>query len=163
VNERLATSAAGIWAAGDIRGGPMFTHTSWDDYRILASQFLGDGTRTTDRIVPYAVFTDPELGRVGMSERQARESGKNVRVGRFEMRDNGKAREIGETSGFCKVVVDAESEQILGAAVLAAHGGELVHLFVDLMNARARYGVLRDAIHIHPTLAEAMQSAVAQL
>src|SRR6185312_14495411 len=163
VDERLATSAAGIWAAGDIRGGPMFTHTSWDDYRILVSQLLGDGTRTTDRIVPYAVFTDPELGRVGMSERQARESGKNVRVGRFEMRDNGKAREIGETSGFCKVVVDAESEQILGAAVLAAHGGELVHLFVDLMNARARYGVLRDAIHIHPTLAEAMQSAVAQL
>ncbi len=79
------------------------------------------------------------------------------------MRDNGKAKEIGETSGFCKVVVDAESEQILGAAVLAAHGGELVHLFVDLMNAHARYGVLRDAIHIHPTLAEAMQSAVAQL
>lgn len=163
VDERLATSTAGIWAAGDIRGGPMFTHTSWDDYRILVSQLLRDGTRTTDRIVPYAVFTDPELGRVGLSERQARESGKNVRVGRFEMRDNGKAREIGETSGFCKVVVDAESEQILGAAVLAAHGGELVHLFVDLMNARARYGVLRDAIHIHPTLAEAMQSAVAQL
>lgn len=163
VNERLATSVAGIWAAGDIRGGPMFTHTSWDDYRILASQFLGGGTRTTDRIVPYAVFTDPELGRVGMSEREARESGKHVRVGHFEMRDNGKAREIGETSGFCKVVVDAESEQILGAAVLAVHGGELVHLFVDLMNAHARYGVLRDAIHIHPTLAEAMQSAVAQL
>jgi len=163
VNERLATSVAGIWAAGDIRGGPMFTHTSWDDYRILASQLLGDGARTTDRIVPYAVFTDPELGRVGMSELQARESGKRVRVGRFEMRDNGKAKEIGETQGFCKVVVDAESEQILGAAVLAAHGGELVHLFVDLMNAHARYGVLRDAIHIHPTLAEAMQSAVAQL
>jgi pyruvate/2-oxoglutarate dehydrogenase complex dihydrolipoamide dehydrogenase (E3) component len=163
VNERLATSVAGIWAAGDIRGGPMFTHTSWDDYRILASQFLGDGTRTTHRVVPYAVFTDPELGRVGMSERQASASGKHIRVGRFEMRDNGKAKEIGETHGFCKVVVDAESEQILGASVLAAHGGELVHLFVDLMNAHARYGVLRDAIHIHPTLAEAMQSAVAQL
>ena len=163
VDERLATTAKGIWAAGDIRGGPMFTHTSWDDYRILDSQLLGDGARTTDRVVPYAIFTDPELGRVGMSERQARESGKRVRVGRFEMRDNGKAREIGETSGFCKVVVDTESEQILGAAVLAAHGGELVHLFVDLMNAHARYGVLRDAIHIHPTLAEAMQSAVAQL
>jgi pyruvate/2-oxoglutarate dehydrogenase complex dihydrolipoamide dehydrogenase (E3) component len=163
VDERLATSTAGIWAAGDIRGGPMFTHTSWDDYRILASQFLGDGTRTTHRVVPYAVFTDPELGRVGMSERQARESGKHVGVGCFEMRDNGKAKEIGETQGFCKVVVDAESEQILGASVLAAHGGELVHLFVDLMNAHARYGVLRDAIHIHPTLAEAMQSAVSQL
>ncbi|MEO9136472.1 MAG: FAD-dependent oxidoreductase [Casimicrobiaceae bacterium] len=163
VDKRLATMTPGIWAAGDIRGGPMFTHTSWDDYRILASQFLGDRTRTTDRVVPFAVFTDPELGRVGMSERQARKSGRHVRVGHFEMSDNGKAREIGETSGFCKVVIDTESEQILGAAVLAVHGGELVHLFVDLMNARARYGVLRDAIHIHPTLAEAMQSAVAEL
>ena len=163
VDERLATSTPGIFAAGDIRGGPMFTHTSWDDYRILASQLLGDGLRTTDRVVPYAIFTDPELGRVGITEREARDGGRNVRIGRFDMKDNGKARELGETSGFCKVVVDADDGQILGAAVLAVEGGELVHLFVDLMNARARYDVLRDAIHVHPTLAEAMQSAVAQL
>ena len=163
VDDRLATSTAGIFAAGDIRGGPMFTHTAWDDYRILASQLLGDGTRTTERIVPYAVFTDPALGRVGITERQARDAGRKVRVGRFAMRDNGKARELGETAGLCKVVVDADNGQILGAAVLASEGGELVHVFVDLMNARARYDVLRDAIHIHPTLAEAMQSAVASL
>jgi pyruvate/2-oxoglutarate dehydrogenase complex dihydrolipoamide dehydrogenase (E3) component len=141
----------------------MFTHTAWDDHRILASQLLGDGSRTTDRIVPYALFTDPELGRVGMTEREARNSGRNVKIGRFEMRHNGKARELGETSGFCKVVVDADSRQFLGAAVLSVEGGELVHLFVDLMNARATCDVLRDAIHIHPTLAEAMQSGVADL
>ena len=163
VDARLATSTTGVFAAGDIRGGPMFTHTSWDDYRILASQLLADGTRTTDRIVPYAIFTDPALGRVGITERQARDAHRNVRVGRFAMRDNGKARELGETAGFSKVIVDADSRQILGAAVLAAEGAELVHLYVDLMNAHATYDVLRDSIHIHPTLAEAMQSAVAEL
>jgi pyruvate/2-oxoglutarate dehydrogenase complex dihydrolipoamide dehydrogenase (E3) component len=163
IDDRLEAGTPGIFAAGDIRGGPMFTHTSWDDYRILASQLLGDRSRTTDRIVPYAIFTDPELGRVGITEREARDKGRNVRIGRFEMQHNGKARELGETSGFCKVVVDADDAQILGAAVLALEGAELVHLFVDLMNAHARYEVLRDAIHIHPTLAEAMQSAVAQI
>jgi pyruvate/2-oxoglutarate dehydrogenase complex dihydrolipoamide dehydrogenase (E3) component len=109
------------------------------------------------------VFTDPELGRVGMTERQAVDAGRDVRIGRFEMRNNGKARELGEVAGFSKVVVDAESRQILGAAVLAVEGAELVHLYVDLMNAHAPCDVLRDAIHIHPTLAEAMQSAVADL
>jgi pyruvate/2-oxoglutarate dehydrogenase complex dihydrolipoamide dehydrogenase (E3) component len=141
----------------------MFTHTAWDDYRILVSQLLGDGKRTTDRVVPYAVFTDPGLGRVGMTERQARDAGRRVQVGRFEMLHNGKARELGEVAGFSKVLVDAGTRQILGAAVLAFEGAELVHLYVDLMNAHATFDVLRDAIHIHPTLAEAMQSAVADL
>lgn len=163
VDARLATSTPGIWAVGDIRGGPMFTHTAWDDYRIVLSQLAGDGTRTTARVVPYAIFTDPELGRVGLTEAQARQAGKKVRVGHFDLGGNGKAREIGETAGFVKVVVEEGTDQILGAAVLGAHGGELVHLFVDLMNARAPYTVLRDAIHIHPTLAEAVQSAVADL
>ncbi len=163
VNERLATNVDGIYAAGDIRGGPMFTHTSWDDYRILESQLAGDGSRTTRRVVPHAVYTDPELGRVGMSERAAKESGMKYKVGRFEMRNNGKARELSETEGLIKVLVDAESGQILGAAVLAADGSELVHLYVDLMNSGAPYSVLRDAVHIHPTLAEAVQSAVAQI
>ena len=163
VNERLATSVDGVYAAGDIRGGPMFTHTSWDDYRILESQLSGDGSRTTRRVVPYAVYTDPELGRVGMSEREAKESGTRYKVGRFEMRDNGKARELSETEGLIKVLVDAESGKILGAAVLAADGSELVHMYVDLMNAGAPFSVLRDAVHIHPTLAEAVQSAVAKL
>ncbi len=163
VDDRLATSVAGIWAAGDIRGGPMFTHTSWDDYRILESQLAGDGSRTTRRVVPYAVYTDPELGRVGMSEREARDSGARIRVGRFEMRNNGKARELSDTQGSIKVIVEAGTGRILGAAVLAFEGAELVHIFVDLMNAGAPFTVLRDAVHIHPTLAEAVQSAVARI
>lgn len=160
IDERLATSVSGIFAAGDIRGGPMFTHTSWDDYRILESQLAGDGSRTTRRVVPYAVYTDPELGRVGLSERDARASGARFRVGRFAMRNNGKARELSETPGTIKVLIEAGSGQILGAAVLSADGSELIHLFVALMNAKAPYTVLRDAVHIHPTLAEAVQSAV---
>jgi pyruvate/2-oxoglutarate dehydrogenase complex dihydrolipoamide dehydrogenase (E3) component len=163
VDERLATTVAGVFAAGDIRGGPMFTHTSWDDHRVLESQLAGDGSRTTRRVVPYAVYTDPELGRVGMSERESKESGVEFKVGRFEMRNNGKARELSETEGLIKVLVDGKSGQILGAAVLAADGSELVHLYVDLMNAKAPYTVLRDAVHIHPTLAEAVQSAVAKI
>jgi pyruvate/2-oxoglutarate dehydrogenase complex dihydrolipoamide dehydrogenase (E3) component len=163
VDERLATSVPGLWAAGDIRGGPMFTHTAWDDYRILDSQLLGDGSRTTRRVVPYAVFTDPELGRVGETERAARTRGADVLVSRFELSENSKAREIGETDGFVKVVADAKSGRFLGAAVLAHEGAELVHLFVDLMNADAPFRVMKDAVHIHPTLAEAVQSAVAAL
>jgi pyruvate/2-oxoglutarate dehydrogenase complex dihydrolipoamide dehydrogenase (E3) component len=160
VDERLATPVRGVWAAGDVRGGPMYTHTAWDDFRVLESQMAGDGSRTTERVVPYAVFTDPELGRVGATEKSAREAGGAVRVGRFEMRDNSKARELGETDGFVKLVT-GESGTILGAAVLAREGAELVHVLVALMNARAPYAVLRDAIQIHPTLAEAVQSAAA--
>jgi pyruvate/2-oxoglutarate dehydrogenase complex dihydrolipoamide dehydrogenase (E3) component len=163
VNELLATNVQGIWAAGDIRGGPMFTHTSWDDYRVLISQLIGDGSHTTDRIVPYAIFTDPELGRVGITEREARKTGKRIKVGRYEMSKNGKAREQGDTAGFVKVVVDADTKRMLGAAVLAVEGAELIHTYVDLMNAGAPYTVIKDAIHIHPTMAEALQSALLDL
>jgi pyruvate/2-oxoglutarate dehydrogenase complex dihydrolipoamide dehydrogenase (E3) component len=160
-NDRLATNVGGVWVAGDIRGGPMFTHTSWDDYRILLSQLAGDGSRTTSaRVVPYAIFTDPELGRVGMTESEALKSREEIKVARYEMKGNGKARELGETEGFIKVIIDAETNRILGAAVLAAEGAELIHLYVDMMNTDAPYTVIRDAIHIHPTLAEAIQSAV---
>jgi pyruvate/2-oxoglutarate dehydrogenase complex dihydrolipoamide dehydrogenase (E3) component len=162
VDKRLATNVPGIWAAGDVRGGPMFTHTSWDDYRILLSQMVGDGSRTTDRIIPYAIFTDPELGRVGMTEAEARNAGYSIEVSHFEMRRNGKAIEIGEPSGFIKVIIDAENSQILGAAVLANEGAELVHMYIDVMNAKVPYTVIRDAIHIHPTQAEAVQSAVSE-
>lgn len=160
VDPRLATTVEGIWAAGDIRGGPLFTHTSWDDYRILDSQITGDRSRTTDRIVPYAMFTDPELGRVGLTEHAAREKGLKFRVKRFEMKSNGKAREIGEPKGFIKVLLEQGTDQILGAALLCAEAAELVHMYVDIMNAGASSGVIRDAVHIHPTLAEAVQSAV---
>lgn len=163
VDERLATNVEGIWAAGDIRGGPLFTHTSWDDNRILQSQLLGDRSRTTHRIVPYAIYTDPEVGRVGMTEQEARQSGRPLKVAKFEMRRSGKAAEIGETNGFIKVIADAETQRLLGAAVMAVEGAELVHCYIDLMNADAPYTVIRDAIHIHPTLSEAIQSAVAAL
>lgn len=160
VDERLQTSVEGIRVAGDIRGGAQFTHTAWDDYRILESQLIGDKSRTTQRIIPYAMFTDPELGRVGMTEREARAAGKEIKVSRYEMKKNGKAREIGEPHGFIKVIVDAATDKILGAAIFAHEGAELVHSYVELMNADVPYTVLRDSVHIHPTLAEAVQSAV---
>lgn len=163
VNDKLQTNVPGIWVAGDIRGGAMFTHTSWDDFRILASQMTGDGRRTTERIIPYAMFTDPEVGRVGMTEQEARKAGHDIRIGRFDFKDNGKANEIGETAGFIKVVVEASSGRLLGAAVLGPQASELVHLYVTLMNAQAPYTVMEQAIHIHPTLAEALQSAVAAI
>jgi pyruvate/2-oxoglutarate dehydrogenase complex dihydrolipoamide dehydrogenase (E3) component len=163
VDETLATDIRGVWAAGDIRGGPMFTHTAWDDYRVLNSQIAGDRSRTTRRIVPYAIFTDPEVGRVGMTESEARKQGKNVRVARYEVRRNAKALEEGEPEGFIKVVADATTGQLLGAALLCHNAAELVHIYIDLMNAGAPYRVIRDAVFIHPTLAEAVQSAVSAL
>ncbi len=159
-DEKLRSSVQGIWVAGDIWGGPMFTHTAYDDYGVLTSQLLGNGSKTTERLVPYAMFIDPQLGRVGLSEREARESWKAVEVATYEMKKNGRAREMGEANGFIKVVADAETKRILGATVLAAEGAELVHVYIDLMNADAPYTVLERAIHIHPTLSEATKSVV---
>lgn len=163
VDKHLSTNVPGIWAVGDIRGGPMFTHTAWDDYRIVESQLTGDGSHTMERMVPYAIFTDPELGRVGMTEQEARKNQRHVRIGRYDMKHNGKARELGETQGFVKVVIDGDTGQLLGAAVFATEAAELVHLYVELMNANAPYTVIERAVHIHPTLAEALQSAVLAL
>ncbi len=160
---RLSTNVSGIWAAGDIRGGPMFTHTAWDDHRVLYSQIAGDRSRTTERVVPYAIFTDPEIGRVGMTETQARKSGKQIKVARFEIRRNSKSLEIGEPDGFIKVIADASTGQLLGAMVMCNEAAELVHLYIDLMNARAPFPVIRDAVYIHPTFAEAIQSAATML
>jgi pyruvate/2-oxoglutarate dehydrogenase complex dihydrolipoamide dehydrogenase (E3) component len=160
-DERLATDAEGIWAGGDIRGGPMFTHTSYDDHRVLLSQMAGDGKRTTERVVPYGIFTDPELGRVGMTEREAREAGHEVEVHYLNMEEEkGKAFELGENKGFIKVVSDANTDRVLGAAVLTAEGAELVHIYEDLMNADEPLSVVREAVYIHPTLAEDIQSAI---
>ena len=160
-DERLATGVRGIWAGGDIRGGPMFTHTSYDDHRVLLSQMAGEGSRTTDRVVPYAVFTDPELGRVGMTEREAREAGYEIEVHHLDMQgEKGKAFELGENKGFIKVVSDASNDRVLGAAVLTVEGAELVHIYEDLMNADLPLSVVREAVYIHPTLAEDIQSAV---
>ena len=160
VDERLATTVEGIFAAGDIRGGPQFTHTAYDDFRILRDRFLGDGEKTTERIVPYGVFTDPPLGRVGLTEREARERGADVEVACYPLEKSGKAKELGETRGLVKVVVERGTGRLLGAAVLGVHGPEVVHAYVAAMNAGASYTVLRDAVFIHPTIAEAAQSVL---
>jgi pyruvate/2-oxoglutarate dehydrogenase complex dihydrolipoamide dehydrogenase (E3) component len=160
-DERLSTDVEGIWAGGDIRGGYMFTHTSYDDHRVLLSQMAGGGRRTTDRVVPYGIFTDPELGRVGMTEREAREAGHDVEVHRLDLKDEkGKAFELGENKGFIKVVADAATDRVLGAAVLTVEGAELVHIYEDLMNADQPLSVVREAVYVHPTLAEDIQSAI---
>jgi pyruvate/2-oxoglutarate dehydrogenase complex dihydrolipoamide dehydrogenase (E3) component len=165
VNERLASSVPGIWVAGDARGGPMFTHTSWDDHLILESQLLGDCSRTTiGRIVPYAIFTDPELGRVGMTEKEARRiHGENIKVANFAVRQNGRATELGETQGFIKLIADVRDHRLLGAAFLTSEGAELVASCITLMNAGAPLSRIETGIYIHPTLSEAMQSAVVAL
>jgi len=160
VDERLATTVAGVWAAGDVRGGPMFTHTAWDDHRILLSQLTGDGSRTTDRVVPYAIFTDPEVGHVGMNETEAKKAGRNFQVVRFEIRRNSKAVELGEPDGCIKVLIDPGTKQLLGATILSTEASELVHIYIEAMTAGLPYTAIRDAIFIHPTLAEAVQSAV---
>jgi pyruvate/2-oxoglutarate dehydrogenase complex dihydrolipoamide dehydrogenase (E3) component len=165
VDERLATSVPNVWAAGDVRGGPMFTNSSWDDHRILESQLLGDGTRTAaGRIVPYAIFTDPELGRVGMSETQARKQhGDHVKVAKFERKHTGTAAELGETVGFIKLIADRRDGKLLGAAVLASEGAELAGSYITLMNAKATLDAICGGIYIHPTLTEAVQSAASSL
>ncbi len=162
-DERLRAPVPGLFAAGDIRGGGQFTHTAYDDFRVLESQMLGDGSRTTERVLPCAVFTEPELGRVGMTEAQAREAGRRVLVGRQPMSKSGKARETGRTRGFIKVVAEAGGRRILGAAALCDSGSEVVQLFVELTNAGATADTMLDAVHIHPTLGEAAKNAAAAL
>ncbi len=161
VDDGLASSTKGIYAVGDIRPGPQFTHASWDDFRVMRSQLLGDGSRTTKgRVVPYAVFTDPELGRVGMTEKEARESERPIKVGKFEMTHNGLARERRKRHGFVKVIVDAEKNTVLGAAILAADASEMIQLYATMMVLDADYRIVRDSIVSHPTYMEAVQSAL---
>jgi pyruvate/2-oxoglutarate dehydrogenase complex dihydrolipoamide dehydrogenase (E3) component len=159
VDKHLRTDVEGIWAVGDIRGGPMFTHTSWDDHKIVLSAMFEDGSHTTDRLVPYAIFIDPQLGRVGMSESEARKSGKKIKVGRYEMYHNGRAREYRERPGFAKVVVDAETDKLLGATVVGDEAAETIHIYAALMNANAPVATIRNAVYVHPTYSEAIQSA----
>ena len=160
VDGRLATQVPGIWAVGDIHGGPAFTHAAYADFRVLQSLFMGDGSVARPEIIPYAMFTDPELGRVGMSEAEARAAGRSIKVGRWSMAESGKARELGKTAGFIKVLLDAGTDEILGATVLSVDGAEVVQLFVELMNAGGTGRTMLEAVHIHPTLAEAAKNAV---
>jgi pyruvate/2-oxoglutarate dehydrogenase complex dihydrolipoamide dehydrogenase (E3) component len=155
VDGALRTKAPGVWAIGDVNGRGAFTHTSYDDYQIVAANLLDGGTRSVDqRIMAYAVFVDPPLARVGLSETEVRASGKPALIATMPMTRVGRARERGETDGFMKVLVDAQSKQILGAAILGIEGDEAIHTFVDTMAAGAPYPTLQYAMHIHPTISE---------
>jgi pyruvate/2-oxoglutarate dehydrogenase complex dihydrolipoamide dehydrogenase (E3) component len=155
VDDRLRTNVPGVWALGDVNGQGAFTHTSFNDHEIVAANLLdGEARRTTDRILAYALFTDPPLGRVGMSEAQVRASGRPALVGLMPVGRVGRAKERGETQGFMKVLVDAQTERILGAALLCIEGDEIVHSLLDVMAADAPYHVIRRCVHVHPTVSE---------
>jgi pyruvate/2-oxoglutarate dehydrogenase complex dihydrolipoamide dehydrogenase (E3) component len=158
-NGRLETTAEGVWALGDVKGGPAFTHIAYDDYRVIRKNLLENGNATTDgRLVPYTVFTDPQLGRVGLSEMEARAQGREIRVARLPMSSVARALETGESRGFMKAVVDARSAQILGAAVLGTEGGEIMAMLEVAMIGKLPYTALRDGIFAHPTLAESLNN-----
>ena len=158
-NERLETSAPGIYALGDVKGGPAFTHISYDDFRIIRTNLLEGGTATTKgRLVPYTVYIDPELGRVGLSETEARAQGRSIRVAGLPMAHVARAIEMSETRGFIKAVVDAETNQILGCAVLGVEGGELMSTLQVAMMGRLPYTAIKEGIFAHPTLAESLNN-----
>jgi pyruvate/2-oxoglutarate dehydrogenase complex dihydrolipoamide dehydrogenase (E3) component len=159
VNDRLETTASGIYALGDIKGGPAFTHISYDDFRIIRSNLLQKGSASTkDRQVPYAVFIDPQLGRVGLTEAEARAQGRNIRVAKLPMTSVARALEVDETRSFLKAIVDAESNQILGAALLGIEGGEIMSALEIAMMSKLPYTALRDGTFAHPTLAESLNN-----
>jgi pyruvate/2-oxoglutarate dehydrogenase complex dihydrolipoamide dehydrogenase (E3) component len=159
VNGRLETTAKGVYALGDIKGGPAFTHISYDDFRIIRTNLIGKGSASTDgRLVPYTVFIDPQLGRIGVTETEARAQKRNVRVAKLPMTSVARALEVDETRGFIKAIVDAETNQILGAAVLGIEGGEVMSALEIAMMGKLPYTALRDGVFAHPTLAESLNN-----
>ena len=155
VNARLETSVPGIWALGDCKGGPAFTHISYNDFQIVYGNLVeGKNLSTENRLVPYCVFTDPQLGGVGMTEKEARAKGYKLKIGRCPMTYVARAIERGETAGLMKIVVDASNDRILGASILASEGGELVQILGAVMLAKQPYTFLKGTVYIHPTLAE---------
>ncbi len=164
VNERLETNVPGIYALGDVKGGPAFTHISYDDFRIIRTNLLEHGNASTrGRLVPYTVFIDPQLGRVGMSETEARAHGHNIKVAKMPMNYVARALEVDESRGFMKAVVDAGTGQILGCAVLGIEGGEIMAVLQMAMMGKVPYTVLRDAVFAHPTLAESLNNLFSTL
>jgi pyruvate/2-oxoglutarate dehydrogenase complex dihydrolipoamide dehydrogenase (E3) component len=159
VNDRLETSVPGIYAIGDIKPGPAFTHISYDDYRIIQSNLLQNGNSSVDgRAVPYTIFMDPQVGRVGLTEKEARAQGRPVRVAKLSMANVARAIEFGETRGFMKAIVDAVTNQILGCAILGMEGGEVMAVLQVAMMGKLPYTVIRDGIFAHPTLAESLNN-----
>ncbi|MBW2388516.1 MAG: mercuric reductase, partial [Deltaproteobacteria bacterium] len=164
VDEQLRTNVPGIWAIGDVNGRGAFTHTSYNDYEIVvANLFDNDPRKVDDRITAYGLFIDPPLGRVGMTESEVRKSGRKAAVAKMMMSRVGRARERSETQGFMKILVDVESKEILGAAILGIGGDEIVHSILDLMYAKAPYTVIQRAVHIHPTVAELVPTMLGEL
>jgi pyruvate/2-oxoglutarate dehydrogenase complex dihydrolipoamide dehydrogenase (E3) component len=155
VDDQLRTNVPGIWALGDCNGRGAFTHTSWNDFEIIAANLLDDDPRrVSDRITAYALYTDPPLGRAGMTEAEVRKSGRRALIATMAMEDVSRAYEKGETKGFMKILVDQETRQILGASLLGVSGDEVIHCILDVMYAKAPSTVLRRAMHIHPTVSE---------
>ena len=164
VDDQLHTNVPGIWAIGECNGRGAFTHTSYNDFEILAANmFDNDPRRVTDRILCYALFIDPPLGRVGMTEQEVRASGRKALVGKRMMTRVSRARERSETQGFIKILVDAENDQILGATILGINGDEVVHCLLDIMYAKAPYTVISRAVHIHPTVSELIPTVLQEL
>ena len=164
VDDQLRTNVPGIWAMGDCNGRGAFTHTSWNDFEIVAANILdNERRRVSDRITAYALYTDPPLGRVGMTEAKVRRTGKPALISTMAMENVSRAYEKGETKGFMKVLVDRDSKQILGASLLGLAGDEVIHCIIDLMYAKAPYTVMQRAMHIHPTVSEFIPTMMGEL
>jgi len=164
VDDRLRTHVPGIWALGDCNGKGAFTHTAYNDFEIVAANLLDNAPRrVSDRVTAYALYIDPPLGRVGPGESEARQSGRKIRVGRRPMTRVARAIEKGEARGFMKIVLDAESEAILGASILGVGGDEAIHAVLDMIHAKVRYSTLRQAMHIHPTVSELVPTLLGEL
>jgi pyruvate/2-oxoglutarate dehydrogenase complex dihydrolipoamide dehydrogenase (E3) component len=164
VDDQLRTNVPGIWAVGDCNGKGGFTHTSWNDAEIVAANLLdNDPRRVSDRIMAYGLYIDPPLGRAGMTEAQVRKTGRKALIGKRLMTKVGRAVEKGETQGFMKILVDAGTHQILGAAILGTGGDEAIHSILDVMYAKAPYTVIQRAMHIHPTVCELIPTMLGEL
>jgi pyruvate/2-oxoglutarate dehydrogenase complex dihydrolipoamide dehydrogenase (E3) component len=164
VDDQLRTNVPGIWALGDCNGRGAFPHTAWNDFEIVAANLMDkDERRVSDRIPAYNLYTDPPLGRVGLTETEVRKSGKPALIATMAMEDVSRASEKSETLGFMKVLVDRETKQILGASILGTGGDEVIHCIIDLMYAKAPYTVMQRAVHIHPTVSELIPTMLGEL
>jgi pyruvate/2-oxoglutarate dehydrogenase complex dihydrolipoamide dehydrogenase (E3) component len=164
VDDQLQTNVPGIWALGECNGKGAFTHTTYNDFEVVAANLLdNDPRRVSDRIVAYNLYTDPPLGRAGMTEAEVRKTSKPALIAKMAMENVSRAFEKGETKGFMKILVDRESKRILGASILGTGGDEVIHCILDLMYAKAPYTVMQRAMHIHPTVAEFVPAMLADL